>query len=232
MKLTPKSLTTAALLVLVLFLSVTDAAAQYRRRAPSPRTSDQAVELSGSYGHMWGGHISLRNGKLRINTAPAWSGALDIPVARDTWVELSYTRQSTAMRLDRLTEKRDLSDMSVNYWQIGGLKGVKMGNVMPFGLVSLGITHYGMKETSVRVDGKTYPMESITRFSMRFGVGFKAYFGRAEKVGIRAQFMLMPTIFDASGGLWFGSGGVDVGLYGQGVWQYEVSGGLTLKFGK
>ena len=73
--------------------------------------------------------------------------------------------------------------------------------------------------------------QSATKFSLSFGVGFKAYFGEAEKIGIRASFKAMPTFYNTGASLWFGSSGGGVAVSGNAIWQWEVAGGLTVKFG-
>jgi len=221
--------------VAMMMLSVAPDQAQAQRRGgppPPPRTADQAVEVSATYGHMWGGHVNLYNGKLRVGTAESWGAALDVPVAKDTWLELSYTYQGTQLDLDRYAGKQNLTDMTVNYWQLGSLRGVPTGGpVMPFVFGSLGLTYYSPSESTVEVDDEMYRLESATKFSFNFGVGFKAYMGQEQKVGLRAQFKVMPTLYNAGAGFWFGSDGASVGVTGSAVWQYEVSGGLTVKFG-
>ena len=218
------ALTAIVLLSCLMMLLATDAAAQ--APAATPR-----FELSGSYGHMWGGHLDLDQGRLRVGTAGAWTVALDIAVAHDAWLEASYTRQETGLELDRPAERRELTDLAVGYWQLGGVKGYTRGNFMPYVLASLGVTHYTFGVETVEVDQTVYPVESATRFSMRLGVGCKAFFGRAQRVGVRAQFTVLPTLFNAGSGFWFGSGGLSIGLHGDGLWQYLVSGGVTVRFG-
>ncbi len=74
-------------------------------------------------------------------------------------------------------------------------------------------------------------LQTATKFSFSFGLGVKSYFGEAEKVGIRASFKVMPTLYNTSGGLWFGSSGGGVAVSGNALWQWEAAIGLTIKLG-
>ncbi len=59
----------------------------------------------------------------------------------------------------------------------------------------------------------------------------KAYFGKAERIGIRATFKVMPTMYNTWGGMYFGGGGAGLTVSGNAIWQWEAAGGVTIKFG-
>jgi hypothetical protein len=99
-------------------------------------------------------------------------------------------------------------------------------------MASLGLTHYSPDQDSIEIDGESYRVGSATKFSVVFGGGFKTDMGPNSRVGLRAQIRVMPTIYSASGGLWFGTGGGGVSIYGSAIWQYEVSGGVVIKLGR
>jgi len=189
------------------------------------------IELSATYGSMWGGNISTYAGKLRTATGPSYGIALDFPLHPAASLEISYTRQDGAIDWDSRGTKETLTDMSVNYWQIGGIKGLIDGPIRPFVTTSLGVTYYSPTESTITIDGETINTSSATKFSMVLGVGVKAYFGKAEKIGIRASFKTMPTLYNTGAGLWFGAGGASLGVTGNAIWQWEVAGGLTVKLG-
>ena len=193
-----------------------------------------AIEVSATYGTMWGGNIETYQGKLRTGTGGAMGFAIDVPVRPGMWVEAGYTRQDGSLDWDpRGGSKFTISDMSVNFWHLGTVRALgRPGSpVMPFVTGSLGATYFSPSESSVEIDSETYSLNSLTKFSVAFGAGFKAYFGEAKKVGLRGQFKVYSSIFNAGGGVWFGPGGVDLGVSGSGIWQFEASGGLTVKFG-
>jgi hypothetical protein len=41
----------------------------------------------------------------------------------------------------------------------------------------------------------------------------------------------MPTFYNTGASLWFGSGGSGIAVSGNAIWQWEIAGGLTVKFG-
>lgn len=189
------------------------------------------LEFSATYGSMWGGNLGTRYGKLRTATGASYGLALDIPVHPSMAVELSYTRQDGALDYDTRTSLTKLTDMSINYWQIGAVRGLTSGKVRPFLTTGLGVTYYSPEESEVTIEGEDYQLSSSTKFSLVIGAGFKAYFGKSEKIGLRASIKTFPTLYNTSGGLWFGSGGASVGVSGDAIWQWEAAAGLTVKFG-
>ncbi len=230
------------LAVVMLLVTVGEASAQRRggspQRAAAPQ-HDEKIDISVMYGHMWGGNIETWNGnRFRLGTAPSWQIALDIPMGPATWVELSYDHQDGKLDWDERGQPiRTLSDMSVNYWQIGMVRGVPRGNVVPYGTFALGVTYYNPSESSFTIPedsnnpADTYYLDSATKFSMSLGVGVKAFFGEAQRIGVRASFRTMPTFYNTGAGLWFGSGGAGVSVSGYAIWQWEVAAGLTIKMG-
>ena len=216
---------------------VDDALAQRRgggQSASRPAGFEPYLELSATYGSMWGGNIDLyyyyNYYKIRTGTGPSIGIALDYNIHPMQAIELSYTRQDGSLDLD-YKGITTLTPMSVNVWQIGSLRTLAPGKVRPFVLGSLGITYFSPEQATFELGEETIYTQSATQFSLNFGLGFKAYFGEAEKIGIRASFKVMPTLYNTGAGLWFGSGGGGATVYGEAIWQWEVAGGLTVKFG-
>ena len=224
-----KQLTMGALALLCALTFVT-VEAQAQRSGPPSSRQPSGPELSATYGSIWGGNLDTQFGKLRTATGESWGIALDVPAAHGVTVELSYTRQEGALNLDN-QGITPLTDMTVEYWQIGSLQSLRPGPVSPFLVGGLGATHFSPEEGSFFVDGEEYFLQSTTRFSLHFGAGLKAYFGQAQKIGLRASFKVMPTIYDSAAGIWFGSGGASVSVGGYAIWQFEAAAGLTVRFG-
>jgi hypothetical protein len=213
------------------FLSAPAAHAQ-RRAGMAPRNPGaEAIDLTGYYGWMWGGSIGTSLGTLRQDSAETWGLALDIPVDRATWIEVSYGHQGSKLVLDRRGQT-DLAKMGVDFWQIGGVRGLPRGNLIPYLSATLGLTHYSPDGRSVVIEGNEYALDSATKFSISLGAGLKAFFGEQERVGLRAQFRLINSIYSSGTGIWFGTGGAGVSFNGWGVWNYEVAGGLVVRLGK
>jgi len=198
------------------------------------RGSRPPVEFSATYGSMWGGDVGLSYGKLRTGTGGSIGLALDVPMASGTWVEASYNRQDGSLDWDRSGQSiRTLSDMSVNIWHLGTIRsfGRPDSPVIPYVQGSVGATFFSPTQSELVIDGESYHIDDTTKFSIAFGAGFKAYFGAAQKVGLRASFKFISSLFDSGGGMFFGPGGVQLGVSGSGIWQYEAAGGLTVRFG-
>ncbi len=126
-------------LILIAGFGTTNALAQ-RRSSDTGGGLAGPIEFSATYGSMWGGNISTFNGKLRTATGPSIGLALDIPLHPAMSLELSYTRQEGALNYDSRGVTSNLTDMSVNYWQIGAIRGLTTGKVRPFISTSLGAT--------------------------------------------------------------------------------------------
>ena len=220
-------------LVVTSLIGVDDALAQRRGGGSSTASAGPRppIEVSATYGSMWGGNIQLIDGKLRTATGPSWGFAVDIPLHQFASLELGYTRQEGGLDYDSRGSKDRLTDMSVNYWHIGGVKGLVDGPVRPFVLTTLGVTYYSPSSSTMVIDGTTYNTATSTKFSLALGVGAKAYFGEAEKFGLRASFKVLPTLYNTGAGLWFGGGGASVGVTGNAIWQWEAAIGLTVKLG-
>jgi len=212
--------------------------AQTRRAGGGNRGAARpALELAATYGHMWGGHIDLswsgwgQSRTIRAGTGPALGISLAYELNPMQAVELNWTSQDGSLDYD-YQGLRTLTGMSVNYWQIGSTRMLTPpGGPRPFLLLSLGITHYSFDDATVQIEGETFQTSSATKFSMVIGAGLKHWFGAAERVGIRATFKVMPTIYDGGAGLWFGTGGGGITVGGSALWQYEAAGGLTVRFG-
>jgi hypothetical protein len=232
------------LMALLLTAVADDALAQRRGGSSQPRQLPPGftpyLEASATYGSMWGGNIDLSYGattrKIRTGTGPSYAFALAYNLHPMQAVEFSYTRQEGSLDLD-YQGLRTLTDMSVNVWHIGSVRYLAPpGKVRPFIMGSLGATYFSPESDTIILDeddpaNTTIYTRTATKFSFSFGLGVKSYFGEAEKVGIRASLKVIPTLYNTSGGLWFGSGGGGATVSGNALWQWEAAIGLTVKLG-
>jgi hypothetical protein len=106
-------------------------------------------------------------------------------------------------------------DAAIEYWQIGGLGGVKRGNVMPFGVITLG----GSRLIANNQDN--------WKFSMIFGLGVKIE--TQGRLGFMIQGNWPITFTDTWGGVSIGTGGAGLAIGGTGISQIDVGGGLIIK---
>ncbi len=191
--------------------------------APS-LASAQRGELTAFGGWQFGGHLGVREGKLRLQANENFGGMLNLDVRPGIQLELSYTRQASVLELEEppLGAKRELFDMTVEYFQIGALYQYegRSERVMPFGVFTLGWTAFNPDKATI---------SSEYLFSMSFGGGAKLLLG--ERFGLRVQGRLLFPIQWAGGGIFCGSGGCNAGVSGgTSIVQADVTGGLFVTF--
>ena len=159
-------------------------------------------------------------GNVDIKDDAVFGFSINIPTMYGAEIELFYSRQDTRLDFDGGPFGTDetLFDMSVEYFQIGALRGVPQGNLLPFGVVTLGATNFNPKKAG---------LESEVRFSFTFGLGAKAYL--SERIGLRLQGTLLMPVQWAGGSVYFGTGGSGVGVSaGTSLIQIDVRGGLVI----
>jgi hypothetical protein len=148
-------------------------------------------------------------------------------------VELYYSRSDT--RGDFVAFRGPtyrLTDLSVNYFQIGFLRTVKkVKNVTLYGIGSLGATLFAPSGESYNETPRTYYFEDWWLFSITAGGGAKVWL--SEKVGLRFEGRVMMPITWAGGGFMVGTGGS--GFYlggGSAILQASMSAGIIIALGK
>ncbi len=205
---------------LVLFVCSADLWAQ--RGGSSPR----GIEITPFIGYQFAGSVPVSNGKFDLKDSEDYGLSLDIPLPMREGVqlELLYIRMDTRMEISKysygVVTERETFDMTVDYWQIGGLNVFQMpgSNVAPFGGLTLGASHFKPKGTA-RGDEWF--------FSATLGAGVKIY--ASERIGIRLQGRLLMPFQWGGGGLWCGTGGCSVGVGTSSVFlQGDLSAGLMI----
>jgi len=199
-------------------------------------TLAQGVEITPFYGFHFAGKVSGYNGDLNIRDAGMYGLMLDINVQKGMQVELYYSRTDTRadfVEYRGLTYK--LTDVSVNYFQLGFLRTVKkMKNTEMYGIFSLGASLFSPSGQPYGVydfeDEQIY-FEDWWLFAMTVGGGAKIWL--SERVGLRLEGRLMMPITWAGGGFMVGSGGG--GFYlggGSAILQASLTAGLMVRLGK
>lgn len=159
--------------------------------------------------------------RIDIEDSEFWGVALDANVkGGDAQVELLYRRQDSELTVSGGglgTQK--VADVGVEYYQIGGLSGVRRDNLMGFGGMTLGATRLVYDENGFEDD--------IWKFSMIFMLGAKSYIN--DRVGLRVQGSLPFTLISGGGSLGCGSGGCYTTVGGEGVGQLDISAGLIIQ---
>jgi hypothetical protein len=193
----------------------------------TPATA-QKVELTPFFGYQFGGELRVRDGDLRLQDDVNYGLVLDVALNRNGQLEVSYTRQDTRIEYREFNAgTRPIYDVSVNYWQIGGVYEFEpTATARPFLSLTGGFTYYGVGD---QLDDDAPIISSDTFFSMVLGGGVKIF--PSQRIGIRLAGHLYSTIVSSSSGFWCTlPGGCGVGLSGWGIWQGDVQAGLTFAF--
>jgi len=177
------------------------------------------TEIAVLGGWQFGGKLNAFQGEYGIEDAFALTGIVDVNLRPGGQLELMYDWQNTSITLRDAAGKRKLFDADLHYFQVGGLGYVDRGRVKPFGVATVGLTYINPLDDTVSGE---------TRFSVTLGGGAKVF--PTERIGLRFEGRLLMTVIDGALGLGCGTGGCSGSVWGWGVAQGVVSGGLILAF--
>jgi len=190
--------------------------------AGSASAQSKGVMVTALGAYQWGGTLSGYYGEAKLNDAGNWGIALDLPVRPDTYVELIYTRQVTELKYREyasIEPAREIFNIAVEYYQVGGLYTVPKDGPKPFGTMTLGATRFA-PESSL------YDSEWL--FSAALGLGVLVPIN--ERIGIRTHARLLLPFLYSGGGLWCGTGGCSIGVSGgSSIVQGDVAVGLVIR---
>jgi len=166
-------------------------------------------------------YTGVSYGEIDLEDAAFYGGALDFNVeksqGRVSQVRLLYRRSDTTAQFRSSTVLDPIeTDVSVEYWHIGGVAGMPRGKAMPYATLTVGGTRL--------VAGD----DDVWKFSTMFGLGVKVY--ASPKVGLMIQGTWPFTFIDTWGGVTVGTGGAGVSVGGTGISQLDVGGGLIITF--
>jgi hypothetical protein len=196
-----------------------------------PAGKAQKAEIGGFYGISFNTQIRSYYGNFKVDDKANYGGQLSIAMSSQTFVELIYNRTDTRVQYFSSVNVLEPLDIGIEYYQIGGLQQVDIGNDMikPFGALSLGLTRFHLKDpvdfedtgSKIRVDDKY-------TFSASAAGGVKVFLH--ERIGIRLQARLgVPMLFN---GLWIGvgTGGASTGAsFHVPLVMFDLSAGVFLR---
>ena len=198
-----------------------------------PNVSAQKLEVTPFYGYQFNGKVSGYDGDLNVRDASSYGLMLDITVRRGMQVEFLYSRSDTrADFIEYHGPTYKLTDISVNYFQLGFLRAVKeTKKVTVYGIGSLGATLFSPSGDGYNETPEQYYYDDEWFFSFTAGGGAKIWF--SEKIGLRLEGRVMMPITWSGGGFMVGTGGS--GFYfggGSGILQASLTAGIIIKLGK
>jgi hypothetical protein len=216
-------------IVLVALFVAAPSWAQYRRPPRNQgwgfQQQQHRIEILGYGGYLWSGSIDVyyvtEYGKADVKSGGIWGIEADVNVRPGAQMVLLYHRQDSELIYQRAGGlKESAGDIAVEYWHIGGMSGVQQGNIMPFGMFTLGGTRIIPKFPGARGDE--------WKFSIIFGLGAKIYV--SDRIGLRVQGRLPWIILNGGAAIGCGGGGCYTSFGGSGIVQADVSGGLFVMF--
>lgn len=188
-------------------------------------SSGHRAELIGYGGWRWTSSIDAtintmegpRSGNFDLENSGFYGFAADIAVESETQMRLSWERQDTKAVLRSQGESAE-TEAAVEYWHIGAVQGVRQGNLLPYGMVTLGGTRYIFEEPG-----------DVWKFSIILGGGAKLFLN--DKVGLLAQVRLPFTFLSGGFGFSTGSDGATATIVGTGIVQFDVGLGVMVLLG-
>lgn len=185
----------------------------------------QKVEIMPYSSFQWGGKVKFYDGEVKFHESANYGIAMNINTPKGTAVQLEYMRQPTAIDVREygtIIDRLDTYDVNMDWYQLGMLKQLPMGKVVPFAGITAGVVHF---------NARTNEVDDQVRFSLTGQLGLKYFI--TDKIGIKMHVrMLMPVQWGGFG-FYFGSGGSGTTVSaGSEVIQGDVGGGLIFRLGQ
>lgn len=153
----------------------------------------QTLEITPFAGYRFGGEFevdALGSLDVEVDDGEAFGAVLGIAVARDFFIELSLSRQETALLEDEggLFEGDDpVFDLDLDVAHVGVAKQWSPGQARPFVSAGVGITRLSPQ-------GNEFGFDEDERFSASFGGGVKVMW--SENLGLRFEARSLWTFLD------------------------------------
>ncbi len=184
----------------------------------------QTLELIPYASFQWGGKLRFYDGEVRFNSSENFGVALNLNLPGNRAFLVEYLNQPTSVDVlfyEFLGSDSRRYKVNMNWFQAGAMQQIDMGDVVPFGGITLGAVYF---------HPRTNELEDAWKFAMTGQVGMKYFLN--EKVGIQMHLRMLVPIQWAGFGFYFGSGGsgtsVNAGSY---LIQGDVGGGLVFRLG-
>ena len=206
--------------------------------ATAAQAQDPRVEISGTAGWTFsdgvtGDAVSVPGlgtfNSIDPQDAFSWGARLGFLVTPNVEVGALFNQQSTKLEIGG-TAAVELADLSVRNYH--GYLAYNFGDtdssVRPYLLGGLGATQYG--SISVSVGDAQRDIGGATRFSTTWAAGVKVFPGRS--VGVRLEGRWTPTYIKSDAAGWWCDPYWGCYVVGNAQYsnQFELGGGLTLRF--
>lgn len=196
--------------------------AQMRGAMGAPLHHAVEIGVHGAYALTGSREVYFGNsyGELDVGSGGSWGITADFTAGAGAQIEFLYNRQDSKLQYRTgFAAKDDVANVAVTYWHVGGLYGIRQGNIMPFASMTFGATQLDFKDSDY---------SDSWRFSIILGLGAKAFVN--ERFGLRAQARFPFTYVNSGFGLGCGPGGCYTTIGGNGVFQVDFGGGAFVMF--
>jgi len=181
----------------------------------------QKVEITPQYGYQIGAKYNYYGGFIKLAGSDQFGVTLNIEMNSDIEAEFVWVQQNSVVSVKDVIlypHETDISDITINHYQIGGIYNFSETDAIPFFGMSLGWSTFNPDDNA---------FSSNTKFTIGVTGGFKYFF--TKNIGIRLQSqLLMPIDW---GGVYLGGGGSGVTVGGT-LLQLNFTGGLVFAFGE
>ena len=178
-------------------------------------TPDRLIEIGVIGAYQFGGKFySYSNGfaeEIKMSDATSYGITASIESKYNTRVELAFSWQTTSMYGYGTSDWSE--DVAIRYYQIGVIKEIPRGKLIPYGTFSMG---------AVEIASKGDLNFDEWKFALTLGGGLKYYLTKSIGIKLEAR-MLVPISY---GGLYIGTGGSGTSV-GSTTVQGYIGGGIT-----
>jgi hypothetical protein len=179
-------------------------------------------EFTPFYGYRFGGDFedAETGADFDIDSSPAWGGIFNVGLSELTQFEFYYSHQETELESsDALFEGRQLCDLDVDYYHVGGTYILTTDAWQPFVVGTLGATHLSPDASG---------SDSLTRFSVGIGGGVR-WFPR-EHFGLYLAGRALFTFIGSDTSIHIENGETTIHFRSDGLTQVELQAGLIFAF--
>jgi hypothetical protein len=172
-------------------------------------------------GYQIGGEFEdeLTETDLEISDAATAGFLVNYDYSKSSQIEFYYSHQETELSSGGLTVDDDLFDLDVDYFHIGGTMKFGEDKWVPYVVGTLGLTRFEPDESQA---------DSLTRFSLGFGGGFR--YMPIQRLGIYLGARAFVTFID-SDYVYVSEGGESTLLISSDtLWQFQFMAGVVFVF--
>lgn len=197
--------------------------------AMAPLTLFSQIDITPTYGYNFGAQTNSPYTSIKIKGASTYGVNVDFHVDSETAVQFIYTYTSSRVTINDYYNpgSSDFSNISENYYLLGGVRYFGRDNIQPYGSFNIGAAYYNLTNIDTY-----YSLNSsdALRFAIGFGLGLKFMF--TERIGLDLHVRCLAPLTFGGVGVGIGTGGASAGVYaGSNFISGDVGGGLVIRLG-